>query len=199
MSTNHPLSDETLLCYQDGELPQAEMAPVRQHLEQCGECRERFEQLRKVSIALAGYSDSLGEPGESSRAETTLADALRQSASPEHRIPFAARWWRLVPACAAVAVLGTVLVLRWPARQVPAPPPAAQSGTADRFNNGFIALPYSDQNLSPEGAVVIQVEVPRSALLLAGAPASDTQGDERVKAEVVVGADGLARAIRFLN
>jgi hypothetical protein len=63
----------------------------------------------------------------------------------------------------------------------------------------FIALPYSDDSLSSEGAVVLQVELPRSAAALAGMPVNYSSGNPRVKAEVVVGADGLARAIRFLD
>ena len=81
----------------------------------------------------------------------------------------------------------------------PRKPPAAIPSLPSAATGAFIALPYSDENLSPEGAVVLQVEIPRSALLLAGLPAAGRGAGDRVKAEVVVGADGLARAIRFLN
>ena len=198
MSTKH-LSEGVLLCYHDGELSHAEASLVGAHLDECAACSSRFERLRNVSMALAGYAERLADEGDGGRAEAALAEALRRQPAVARGSAWAAHWWRLAPACAALLVVGAVLVTRWPARQVPKQAPAAKSAPAVTLSNGFISLPYSDQNLSPEGAVVIEVEVPRSALLLAGAPASDAQGGGLVKAEVVVGADALARAIRFLN
>jgi hypothetical protein len=96
-------------------------------------------------------------------------------------------------AAAAALILATgigLLVSRPPRMPARAPQMAADA---------FIDLPYSDENLSGEGAVVLQVELPRSAVALAGIPVSDGAADGRVKAEVLVGADGLARAIRFRN
>jgi anti-sigma factor RsiW len=199
MSTIHPISEGILLCYQDGELSMAETAPVRSHLEECAECRARFERLQAVSSAIAGYSEALADAGDGAVAAARLAEALQSRQAPKARSAFGFGWWRLVPACAAVVVFGMVLLMRGPALRVAPKATPVATAPADRLANGFIALPYSDQNLSPEGAVVIQVEVPRSAMLLAGAPVSDTQGTGLVKAEVVVGADGLARAIRFMN
>jgi len=97
-------------------------------------------------------------------------------------------------ACAAAVLLAIGIWRAIPRPAAPATPPGSAA-----LGNGFIALPYSDENLSQEGAVVLEVEVPRSALLLAGMPAGDGQSKGRVKAEVMVGADGLARAIRFVN
>jgi hypothetical protein len=79
-----------------------------------------------------------------------------------------------------------------------AKPTVPVAAARNRATEGFIALPYSDENLAPEGAVVLQVELPRAALLLAGMPVNDAPGG-RVRAEVLVGADGLARGIRFIE
>ena len=101
---------------------------------------------------------------------------------------------------AAVLAIAATVVLALVFRPAPAPstPVGGVRGAATDAN-GFIALPYSDENLAPEGAVVLEVEVPRSALLLAGIPSGESGSTDRVKAEVMVGADGLARAIRFVN
>jgi hypothetical protein len=43
------------------------------------------------------------------------------------------------------------------------------------------------------------VELPRSALLSFGLPVDPDRASERVKADVLVGGDGVARAIRFVS
>lgn len=50
-----------------------------------------------------------------------------------------------------------------------------------------------------EGAQVVRVELPRYAMARFGLPVNMERYDERVKAEVWLGADGLARAIRFVQ
>lgn len=63
----------------------------------------------------------------------------------------------------------------------------------------FFALPFSDASLPLAQAAVIRVELPRSALALTGLPVDEDRRNERVDADLVVGADGLARAIRFVR
>jgi hypothetical protein len=50
-----------------------------------------------------------------------------------------------------------------------------------------------------DGGQVMRVELPRSALISFGLPMDMERATERVKADVVVGNDGLARAIRFVR
>ena len=50
-----------------------------------------------------------------------------------------------------------------------------------------------------DGGQLVRVELPRSALARFGLPMNMDRADERIKADVLVGADGLARAIRFVN
>ena len=52
--------------------------------------------------------------------------------------------------------------------------------------------PNEDLNL-------VRVEVPRSAMIALGYAVSEDRASEPVEAEVVLGADGLARAVRFLE
>ena len=66
-------------------------------------------------------------------------------------------------------------------------------------NNGFIPLPNAE-GLEPNDDVnVVSVEVPRSAVVAAGIPLADDRASEMVKADVMLGSDGLARAIRLAN
>jgi len=50
-----------------------------------------------------------------------------------------------------------------------------------------------------DGGQVMRVELPRSALMSFGLPMDMERAAERIKADVVVGNDGLARAIRFVR
>lgn len=50
-----------------------------------------------------------------------------------------------------------------------------------------------------DGGHVVRVELPRSALVSLGLPMNVNRADERVKADVLVGNDGLARAVRFVR
>jgi hypothetical protein len=50
-----------------------------------------------------------------------------------------------------------------------------------------------------ENGQILRVELPRSALLSFGLPVNPDRASERVRADVLVGSDGLARAIRFVS
>ena len=46
---------------------------------------------------------------------------------------------------------------------------------------------------------VVRVEVPRSAMEAVGIAVSPERAAERVQADVMMGSDGLARAVRFVD
>ena len=63
----------------------------------------------------------------------------------------------------------------------------------------FIPIGYSNASNVQEGGQVMRLELPRYAMARFGVPVNVDRYDERVKADVWVGADGLARAIRFVQ
>ncbi|MGA9769850.1 MAG: hypothetical protein WBV94_12470 [Blastocatellia bacterium] len=63
----------------------------------------------------------------------------------------------------------------------------------------FIPLVQGDSLNLMESGQLVRVELPRSALVSFGLPMNMEHADQRVKADVVVGNDGLARAIRFVR
>jgi hypothetical protein len=68
------------------------------------------------------------------------------------------------------------------------------------FNNDdFIPLPNAERISPNEDVNLVRVEVPRSAMIALGYDVSADRASELVEAEVVLGADGLARAVRFLD
>jgi hypothetical protein len=63
----------------------------------------------------------------------------------------------------------------------------------------FIPLRYGDDHKPMESGEVIRVQMPRSALITLGLPVNMERADEQVMADLLVGEDGLARAIRFVR
>jgi len=46
---------------------------------------------------------------------------------------------------------------------------------------------------------VVRLAVPRTAMLAVGLPVSPERASELVEADIMLGSDGMARAVRFLN
>jgi hypothetical protein len=63
----------------------------------------------------------------------------------------------------------------------------------------FMPLGYLNPATLQDGGQIIRVELPRSTLVNFGLPVNMNRYHEKVKADVVVGADGMAHAIRFVQ
>ena len=69
----------------------------------------------------------------------------------------------------------------------------------DETVTDYIPLTYLADATAVESGTVLRVELPPSALIAVGLPAPVERADSRVKADVVVGDDGVARAVRFVR
>jgi hypothetical protein len=81
-------------------------------------------------------------------------------------------------------------------RRAPDPEPNAPTPQTAEV---FWYLPYSDPALAAEGAEMVRADLPREAFLMAGVPLANIPpaGPKgRIVADIVIGADGLPRAIR---
>lgn len=63
----------------------------------------------------------------------------------------------------------------------------------------FYRLPQADELPPVENATVVRVQLPMSSLRLIGFPVNEERAAERVQADVLVGQDGLARGVRFVQ
>jgi hypothetical protein len=63
----------------------------------------------------------------------------------------------------------------------------------------FIPLSYMTAANLQDGGQIIRVELPRSALAKFGLPVNMDRYNEKVKADVLFGVDGMAHAIRFVQ
>jgi hypothetical protein len=75
----------------------------------------------------------------------------------------------------------------------------AESADAREITTEFIPLVQNGGFAQSEGMHLVRVELPRSALSSFGIPVNAEQSGGRVKADVLLGEDGTARAIRFVR
>jgi hypothetical protein len=108
----------------------------------------------------------------------------------------------LLAAAAALLIAAVVPVSRI-ARRQPASVPATatpQNAAVTEVTTAFLPLAYSTAPIT-DGQLV-RLEVPRAALAsfgLGAVESSDFSSSETVLADVLVGEDGLARAVRFVR
>ena len=196
--------EQFLKSIEDGA-PEPANAESLAHLSQCPECAGRQQMVHDLR-ALAAQERKLEA---SPRVEAFLLSEFRRYAHGPRPVapprPVAA--WRMPALWAAAAGLVLMASALWrvPGQHASFPPAASEAAVqpADMEdagdNNGFIPLPNAE-GLTPNDDVnVVSVEVPRSAVVAAGIPLTDDRPSELVKADVMLGPDGMPRAIRLAN
>lgn len=78
-------------------------------------------------------------------------------------------------------------------------PQEAQLANHAEIATDFIPLSYMTAANLQDGGQIVRVELPRSALANFGLPVNMDRYNEKVKADVLLGVDGLAHAIRFVQ
>lgn len=134
--------------------------------------------------------------GASLRVEADLRAHVRALRAPiTSRRPPA---WRSYLAAAAAAVLFAA-VWRFVPSEAPSPAStiatdATQDSAADA---GFLPLPYA--HVPTSGGQIVRMSVPRESLASFGLEPGNPGGPDAVLADVFVGTDGIARAVRFVG
>ena len=75
----------------------------------------------------------------------------------------------------------------------------ATNYTEREVATSFLPVGYASPMAFQDGGQLVRVELPRSAMASFGLPVNLDRANERVKADVLVGSDGQARAIRFVQ
>ncbi len=83
--------------------------------------------------------------------------------------------------------------VRRPRRIAPAPVEMAQASV------DFYALPSAPPIDPAEGGAIVRVTLPRSAIRRFGIAVDETDSPDRITADVMLGSDGVARAVRFVS
>jgi hypothetical protein len=187
-----------------------------EHVRECSACAALLNRQRTLASGLRTLAADWRSVEAPARVESRLTAAFLGQAGLTVLHPVT-RWW--VPlatwAAATAAVVGLAMFLVRD-RQVVAPahrtassrvqlaavePPAnfETLGDASDTESDFIPLPNAERIEPNEELNVVRVEVPRSAMIALGYAVGEDRASEPVEAEVVLGADGLARAVRFLE
>jgi len=69
----------------------------------------------------------------------------------------------------------------------------------NEYAEEFIPVPYADDPAALEGGAIVRVTLPRSALASFGLPIAESDGADRVSADLVVSQDGTPQAIRLVS
>jgi len=70
---------------------------------------------------------------------------------------------------------------------------------AEEFATDFIPLAYSSELSYLDSGQLVRVSLPRNAMASYGIPVNQELADRPITAQVLIGQDGVARAIRFLG
>jgi anti-sigma factor RsiW len=203
------LREGTLQSYLDGELAEGEMRPAAAHLEVCAGCRDRLAALeaanRRVSDLLGLLAEGGQVPVPALTAPATAWPRMRWAAAILLPVAAAALLWltrsyqpvppppaptaKVVPETPRQAVVSTpaTAALRPRTHRVR----KTERVSTDAGLDGFVQL---DTAPFQTGMVVRVMLPPPDAVLMP--PSSDA---ELVAADLLIGEDGRARAIRFVE
>ena len=186
-----------------------------EHVRECPACAALLNRQRTLASGLRRLAADWRSVEAPARVESRLTAAFLGQAGLTVSHP-TARWWVPVAtwATAAVAVVALAMFLARDRHVVPAhrttsnrvelaavePPADLETlGDSSDTDNDFIPMPNAARIEPNEDLNLVRVEVPRSAMIALGYAVSEDRASEPVEAEVVLGADGLARAVRFLE
>jgi hypothetical protein len=182
------------------------------HLRDCPACAMAFRQDRAITVGLKSLGIESRRLEAPPAVERRLVAAFRREmgvAPAPRRGLFPLLTW----GAAMAATVALALVLMHGRQPQPAQHRFSRSGlelaaadvpytidvTADLRDRGFIPLPNADQ-LDPDDEMdVVRMQMPRSTLIALGVPVADDEDAASVEADVLLGGDGVARAVRFLD
>jgi hypothetical protein len=193
------------------ELERADGGDARlQHTLECQACAAMLKKHRALETGLKQMAADSRHLQAPDRVETALLAAFRTQSRSVARVAARGFWIPALTWAAAAAVLITAaLFLLQPRRPMPvrhSAPSVVETASfettdtdATTDSDGFIPLPNAEK-LDPNDDVnVVRVEVPRSAMMAVGLEVAVDRVSELVEADVKLGPDGMARAIRFVD
>ena len=74
-----------------------------------------------------------------------------------------------------------------------------EGGDNSEIATDYFPISYGSYMQPLDSGQVVRIKLPRSALINYGLPVDPLRADEAIKADVVIGNDGMARAIRFVH
>lgn len=75
----------------------------------------------------------------------------------------------------------------------------ATQADENEYAEEFVPVPYADDPAALEGGAIVRVTIPRSDLASFGLPITESDGTDRVSADLVISQDGTPQAIRLVS
>ena len=179
---------------------------VLDHLKDCSACAALFERQQRLAAGLHQLGAQMRHLQAPSRVERRVLAGFRGRAEFGRMIRPGGLWWTVGAWAAGLAVtIGIAMFLaagRQPERTERIRRQATQlavEAPAVVEENEFIPLPNAELIAPNEPVNLVRIEARPSALIALGLALDADRLDEPIEAEVMLGADGVARAIRFLE
>jgi hypothetical protein len=184
-----------------------------EHLDECRACAARFGQQERLATGLRALAAQMRRVEAPARVERNLIAGFRAQTQLSG-VARPAPSWRTLGACAAAILVtaGLAFLVSRPYQPEPAvrlPKTATQLAAVElpaeyafleaEDANGFIPLANAAGVASNEPLDVVRLEVPLSTMMALGFTVTAERASERVQADFMLGEDGMARAVRFLN
>ena len=168
-------------------------AALREHLDDCPRCAERWREERILTREMQILADRVAGRRSPARVRESVERAFER-----HCRIVRARRTALVFATAAAVVMVLALSVVWWKGMSPAEPRTAAQTIGSEFgaDAGFVPVPGALPLAEGEFVSVERTELDGAALARMGLPLRETDADG-VVADVVSGEDGLPRAVRL--
>jgi hypothetical protein len=153
------------------------------------------DDLDPLSRALRDVADE-----DAHRMSSSIEARLLAEFRARHRRPSMSRGGRAFGVALAAALLAAVSIPVWRVARGGFRPGAAVGSERRELTTPFLPLPFS--SVPSVNGQLVRIELPKASLLSMGvAPIDsfDALGSGTITADVLVGDDGLARAIRFIR
>jgi hypothetical protein len=179
------------------------------HLSECPACAARMSRHRELQGGFRAVAAGFRRVEAPPRVEARLRSAFRRQTGNESSAS-SRRWIPVVTWAAAFAAMFALAAFLVRERQPEAVRPPVQRTIElamlqpQTDYEGFIPLPNSAGLPAGDAADgddvnLVRVEVPRSAMIALGFDVSADRAEELVEADVMLGSNGIARAVRFLD
>jgi anti-sigma factor RsiW len=177
-----------MTAFVDGDLASEQSAWLRSHLEACDECRGMLARLIEIDRELTDWGErwvreNPAPSGERERLTARLVPALKQPLR---------RNMSMALAIAAVLTLAVALSVTMQ-KKITTGNPATNRGEEQ-----FVEIPYLAPLDPRENATIVRMDIQVATLLAAGYRVT-ADPDAIVPADVLVGEDGRAHAVRLLS
>lgn len=170
------------------------VAPARLEQNLLGEFRREHASRRSIRAhRRLGWRMALGWAG--AVAAAALLSFVLLHRAPDHRPSPMVRAGAETPAVATPAASQSVAVA---VARVPVSSAAVRTQQAE-YTSEFVPVPYSGGIAPGDSAVIVRVQVPRTALAELGYPIDELQSNAVVQADLLVGEDGWPRAVRIVR